>query len=37
MNLQSFHHVLYEGMLLGRDIPFGARIFLRVSSARSKY
>ena len=27
MNLQSFHHVLYEGMLLGRDIPFGARIF----------
>lgn len=26
-NLQFFHHVLYGGMLLGRDIPFGARFF----------
>jgi hypothetical protein len=25
--LQFFHHALYEGMLSGRDIPFGARFF----------
>lgn len=29
--LQFFHHVLYEGMLSGRDIPFGARLFFLVS------
>jgi hypothetical protein len=37
-NLQFFHRVLYGGMLLGHDIPFGARLFFfRVSRARSKY
>jgi len=28
INLQFFHPVLYEGMLLDRDIPSGARISL---------